>query len=110
MFENLPCNAGDGGSIPGWGTRIPYSAEQLSLYATTAEPAHHNQRIYVLQGKIWHDTGKPNAAKQIQFLKRDANVDFLKNREINDLNPSSVSAGKKKISEIHYRVGKKKLD
>ena len=31
MFENPPCNAGDTGSIPAQGTRIPHVVEQLSL-------------------------------------------------------------------------------
>ena len=31
VVKNLPCNA-DTGSIPGQGTKIPYSTEQLSLY------------------------------------------------------------------------------
>ena len=31
MVENLPCNAGDAGSIPGQLTKIPYAEEQLSL-------------------------------------------------------------------------------
>ena len=34
MVKNPHCNAGDVGSIPGWGTKIPQ--------ATTAEPASHN--------------------------------------------------------------------
>ena len=40
MVKNLPCNAGDTGSIPGRGTKIPYAMGQLSLCATTTEPAH----------------------------------------------------------------------
>ena len=32
--ENLPPNAGDGGSIPGWGTKIPHAAGQLSRCTT----------------------------------------------------------------------------
>ena len=32
VVKNLPCNAGDVGSIPGQGTEIPYATEQLSLY------------------------------------------------------------------------------
>ena len=28
--ENLPCNAGDAGSIPGWGTKIPHAEELRS--------------------------------------------------------------------------------
>ena len=27
VVKNLPCNAGDTGSIPGWGTKIPHSEE-----------------------------------------------------------------------------------
>ena len=44
VVENPPCNAGDVGSIPGWGTRIPHAAGQLSLRATAAEFAHFNER------------------------------------------------------------------
>ena len=42
MARNLPSNAGDVGSIPGEGTKIPYAVGQLSLRATTTEPACHN--------------------------------------------------------------------
>ena len=38
MVKNLPCNARDTGSIPGWGMKIPHSVEQLSPAATTTEP------------------------------------------------------------------------
>ena len=38
MVKNLPCNAGDVGSIPGRGTKIPHAAEQLSPCAVTTEP------------------------------------------------------------------------
>ena len=30
MVKNLPCNAEDVGSIPGWGTRIPHAVRYLS--------------------------------------------------------------------------------
>ena len=33
-----PSNAGDAGLIPGWGTKIPHAAGQLSTHATTTEP------------------------------------------------------------------------
>ena len=26
VLKNLPCNAGDSGSVPGWGTKIPRAA------------------------------------------------------------------------------------
>ena len=37
--KNLPSTAGDTGSIPGRGTKIPHAAGQLSPCATTTEPA-----------------------------------------------------------------------
>ena len=39
VVKNLPSNAGDAGSIPGRGTRIPHAAEQLSLCAARKDPA-----------------------------------------------------------------------
>ena len=38
VVNNLPCNAGDAGSIPGEGIRIQSTVGQLSLHATTREP------------------------------------------------------------------------
>ena len=35
-----PSNAGDVGSVPGWGTNISHAAGQLSPHAL--EPTHHN--------------------------------------------------------------------
>ena len=40
MAKNPPSNAGDTGSSPGQGTKIPHAAGQLSLRAL--EPACHN--------------------------------------------------------------------
>ena len=55
VVKNLPYNAGDAGSIPGQGTKIPHATGQLSPRATATElvchklqssnalePAHHN--------------------------------------------------------------------
>ena len=39
MVKNLPSNAGDTGSTPGQGTKIAHATGQLSLRATTTEPA-----------------------------------------------------------------------
>ena len=39
---NLPCNAGDVGSIPGHKTKIPYSMEQLSASMAKTQPARKN--------------------------------------------------------------------
>ena len=39
-MKNPPYNAGDAGSIPGQGTRIPHATEKLSPRATTTEFAY----------------------------------------------------------------------
>ena len=45
VVKNPPCNSGDVGSIPGWGTKIPHPTEQLSPHAATIMPVgsktHH---------------------------------------------------------------------
>ena len=38
MAETTPSNAGDTGSIPGWRTKMPHAAGQLSLHFSTPEP------------------------------------------------------------------------
>ena len=38
MVNNLPCNAGDMGSIPGWGTKTLHAMEKVHL--STLEPEH----------------------------------------------------------------------
>ena len=38
MVKNPPSDAGDAGSIPGQGTKIPHAAGQLSTHATTKDP------------------------------------------------------------------------
>ena len=54
VVKNPRCNAGDVGSIPGQGTKIPHATEQLSQNTTTAEPAHHYSRVHEPQRKISH--------------------------------------------------------
>ena len=44
VIKNLPSNAGDVGLIPGFGTKIPHAAKQLSPGTATTEPKHHNER------------------------------------------------------------------
>ena len=44
VVKNLPSNAGDPGSIPGRGTKIPYAAAQLSPRATTTELSRLDKR------------------------------------------------------------------
>ena len=54
--KNPPSNAGDVGSIPGRGTKIPHATGQLGPRATTAEPARPKERSHVPQLR-------PDAAK-----------------------------------------------
>ena len=49
MVKNLHSNAGDVGSIPGRGTKIPHAAGQLSPHATTIELVRLNEGTRVLQ-------------------------------------------------------------
>ena len=39
VVKNPPSNAGDTGSIPGWGIKIPHATGQLSPRAATTELA-----------------------------------------------------------------------
>ena len=39
VVKTPPSSAGDVGSIPGWGTKIPHAAQQLSPRASTRQPA-----------------------------------------------------------------------
>ena len=49
MVKNPHSNAGDMGSIPGWGTKIPHAVGQLSPCTTTTEPALLNWRAHMPQ-------------------------------------------------------------
>ena len=49
VVKNLPSNAGDLGSIPGRGTKIPHAKGQLSPCTTTTELSRLNERARVPQ-------------------------------------------------------------
>ena len=49
VVKNLPGHAGDKGSIPGQGTKIPHALKQLSLCTTTRKFIHLNKRSRVTQ-------------------------------------------------------------
>ena len=42
VVENQPSSAGDIGSIPGWGTKIPHAAGPPSPRTATTKHAGHN--------------------------------------------------------------------
>ena len=71
MVKNPPSNAGDAGSIPGQGTKIPYATGQLSPHATITELARLNERekTRTPQGKILHASTKiPCTATKTQCI------------------------------------------
>ena len=49
VVKNLPSSAGDAGSIPGQGTKIPHAAGQISPRAMTTELTRLNSRACVPQ-------------------------------------------------------------
>ena len=49
VVKNLPSNAGDMASIPGWGTKIPHDAGQLSPRTATSEPMPSRARTPQLE-------------------------------------------------------------
>ena len=51
VVENLPSNAGDSGSVLGWGTKIPHASEQRSPHASTTDP-QATTRVHAPQQKI----------------------------------------------------------
>ena len=52
MVKNLPSNAGDAGSIPGLGTKIPHATGQLSPRAATTEPVHPRAPVPQLERSL----------------------------------------------------------
>ena len=70
MVKNPLCNAGDVGSIPSWGTKVPRAREQLGWWpqlehprstllspgTTTGQSVHHDRRAHMPRLR-------PNAAK-----------------------------------------------
>ena len=71
MVKNPPSNAGDAGSVFGWGTKIPLAVGKQSLRAATTEPtrsrahaatrekpAHRNRGSCMPQQRIPHAATK----------------------------------------------------
>ena len=59
MIKNLPCNAGDVGSIPGLGSKIPYPMEHLDPNTSTTKPTattrasvHHSERSHMMLRRL----------------------------------------------------------
>ena len=76
VVQNLPCNAGDAVSIPGWGNKIPCTKEQLSPRAATTE-AHKLRRPCAIttESSSWNERScmlqlRPDASELIKKKKR----------------------------------------
>ena len=71
VVEKQPCNAGNMGSIPGQGTKIPRTGRSTepvhcnsrSLCTTTRESVLHNERSHMIQQRPCVPQLRPNAAK-----------------------------------------------
>ena len=63
MFKNSLSNAGDVGSIPGQGTKIPHATAQLNAHTTTTELFACNERFHEPQLR-------PDAAKNSKLKKK----------------------------------------
>ena len=67
VAKNSPSNTGDGGSIPGRGTKIPHAVGQLSLGTTTTrntttEPTCPGARVPQLEKENPHTTTREKPA------------------------------------------------
>ena len=67
MFKNLPCNAADVGSTPGWGTKIPHATRHLIPCVATSETTHWNK-----------DTEQPKYRLKKIFLNKVSTIKNLK--------------------------------
>ena len=65
---NEPCNAGDMGSIPGQGTKIPHAEGQRSPHTTITEPTCHTWRLCATTKDITGHNEDP--AQQINIKKK----------------------------------------
>ena len=58
VVENLPSNAGDLGSIPDQGTKIPHAIGQLNLHATVRSPRIPQGRPRTAKTETYSQTQK----------------------------------------------------
>ena len=72
VVKNLFCNAGNVGSIPGWGTKVP-------TCQGAANPMHHDQRVYSPRQR--------SCLIQVRLDMAEERNDFLKKRKCMCLAP-----------------------
>ena len=59
VVKNLPSNAGNAGSIPGWGAKIPHAAEQLGLHTATTQLVPSGAYMLQLEKRPPHNKRSP---------------------------------------------------
>ena len=70
VVKNPPSNAGDAGSIPDWGTKIPHVPGRLSPRARTRESPHAQRRA-------WAQKWRPSAANKKKKKKDSRDKECL---------------------------------
>ena len=70
MVKNPHSSAGDVGSIPGWGTKIPRASEQLGPPTTTTEPALRCRSLYTTVREARAATKMQSSQKEQQQKKQ----------------------------------------
>ena len=65
VVKNLPVNAGDMGSVPGLGTKIPNARRQPSLRSTQKKLTHHDQQsLYTAEQPLCHNRSQHLATRE----------------------------------------------
>ena len=64
VVKNLLCNAGNVGSIPGWGTKIP-------TCQGAANPMHHDQSTAHDKDPAWYKLDSIWPKKEMIFFKKE---------------------------------------
>ena len=103
--KNLPSNAGDMDSIPGWGTKIPLVKGQISPHSATVEPTCseactpqlegnlEHWRVLALHVKIWNATTK--ILPQLRSNASNNKLIFFKKKHFQYINQKIISHANK---------------
>ena len=83
MVKNPHSNAGDAGSIPGPGTKIPHAAGQLRPRATTTEPEHSGAHVpqLALEKPTRHNKEEPTCHNEDTVQEREREREWKKERK-----------------------------
>ena len=67
VVKNTPSNAGDTGSIPGRGTKIPQATREIGPHTTTTEPTHSTAgaSLYTTMRESQGAALRPSTAKKV---------------------------------------------